>query len=518
MSGADPTGSRLDWGLAAGLAAAALLLLGVLCWPVLHAPSATVVGPGTGDFASIAWSLWRTAEHFPSLPPSQHPDVLYPQGASLLMAAPLEGWLLAPLTRLAGPVVVFNLLQLGHLVLAAVGAALLARELGARRWGAALAASTFAASPVLLSSIHNGNADVSPVFAVPLAGLLARRCTGSWGAAVLAGLGIGLAPWLNPYVGMMAALAAVVLVARPSTAVELGRLGLSAALALGLALVYFGAVQASLDGGDNMVFKGGAMVPGAGTATLVGFLLPDGGDAPDAWTRHAWYLGWSPLLLVLAASWRGVAGVGRCLGLALLGLLLAVEPVGGAWLDQLPVTRQLQLVYRYAALVSLGVGLAAALAPLPRVLARLAPALVLAELLLIGGGRGLLGSSPAPAQPACEALAGLEPGPVVNLPASHQDEWLLDQTCHGRPVAQGIKRPMTRPVRETLARPGPRAFRELRALGFRYLVLTPEGAWRGQALDEAAREDLGEYLALARALDLVAAEVDGVVVVDLDRD
>lgn len=522
----------LDWPLAAAVAAVALGLLAVLCWPVPVAPREAVVGPGTGDFASIAWGLWEAAQHFPAPPPTWHEGVLYPTGARLLLATPLESWLLSPVTALLGPVFSFNLLQVGHLVLAAVVAALLARDLGASRAGAALAAVTFAASPVLLTSIHNGNADVSPFFTVPLAGLLAGRCTRSWAWALAAGLGIGLAPWLNPYAGVMAAACAVLLVARPRTSVEGGRLLLAAGLALTLALAFVLVVQGSLDSGDNMVFKGASRPPGDGAASLDGFLLPGRGERPDPWTRHAWYLGWVPLLLAGAALVRRARGRWRLLGLGLVGLVLSLGAVlswagapvqlggqlvhlPGAWLQDQPVFRQLRIVYRYGALVSLAVGLAASLAPAPRRLLRLAAPLALLELLTLGGGLELLTGSRLPPQPACALLAELDPGPVVHLPASHQDEWLLAQTCHGRPVAQGIKRPMAHPVREAVDRPGPRAFRALSDLGFRYLVLTTEAAWRGQPLDPEDREDLGEYVALARALHLVVAEADGVLVVEL---
>lgn len=512
-----------------------LVVLG-LSWPVAVDPRSAVIGPGTGDFPSIAWGLWQVTETWPDLPPTRFDHVLFPEGASLLLADLPESWLLAPLTLLLGPIFSYNLLQVAHVGLAAAFAALLARDLGAGPWGAARAAAAFGLCIVLLSGIFNGNPDVTPLFTVPLAGFLAGRAQSSWGWALAAALGIGVAPWLNPYAGLMAAACAVALSPWPRGRVAWARLALAGGGAVLLALAWVGLVQGTLDAADSMVVKGGARPAGAGAAWLDGYLRPVLVDDPDPWTVHGWYLGWLPLLLALGGLWRAGRGLAlRLGGLVILGVILSLGPtlfvageevllggrplhLPGAWLNQLDAYAQLQIVYRFGALAALGVALLAALPRLPRPAELLLPLLVALELLVVGGGAGLLGSTPVPRDPACDALAPLPHGAVLNLPLSHHEEWLLGQTCHGRPIAQGINKPVPKRVRRAIDRPGPTAFEGLRQMGFRYVVLHPGGPPGSSApLRPDAVEGLERFEKLGRALGLVVAESPEVVILDLEN-
>ncbi len=533
-----PEAEPPDWRTAGLVALVAVGLVLALSWPVALHPRSTVIGPGAGDFPSIAWGLWQITETWPSLPPTRFEHVLFPEGASLLLADLPESWLLAPVTMLLGPIFTYNLLQVAHVGLAAAAATLLARDLGAAPWGAARAGMAFGFGLVLLTGIFNGNPDVTPLFAVPFAGFLSRRATSSWAWAVAAAVGIGLAPWLNPYGGLMAGLCALLLTPFPRSGIAWARLLGAGAGALVIALAWVLLVQGTLDAGDSMVMKNAARPAGAGAAWLDGFVRPLVVADPDPWTTHAWYLGWSVLLLAggglvvllkkapalaLRLVILGIVGVVLSLGST---LFIAGEEVlsGGQpiylpviWLKKIEAFAQLQIVYRFAALAALAVGLLAALPVLPRRIEPVIPALIALELLTVGKGHTLLGSASVPRDPACTLLVELPEGPVFNLPLSHHEEWLLGQTCHGRPIAQGINKPVPKRVRRAIDNPGPSSLGRLDEMGYRYVLLHLDGPPGDAPMKPDAAEGLERFEKLGRALDLVVAEQDRVIVIDLER-
>ncbi|MFT4975662.1 MAG: hypothetical protein ACI8S6_001549, partial [Myxococcota bacterium] len=244
------------------------LVLAILGWPALTQPTRWVLGGGSGDFPSIAWGMWQVSNSLPALP-SHHPDIFYPQGATLLIADLPGAIALAPLTWLAGPVVSFNALQALHPILAAAAAAALAGR-GSLTGGAA-AGLALGLSPVVLSSLHNGNPDVTPVFWIPLAALCASRISRGWGWTLLAGLSVGASAWFNPYVGVMSAVAALIMAPwrHPRSLVA----GAVAAATAGLFIL---SVRHTLDASSAMIAKPPVDVRFAspGAADLTGWLWP----------------------------------------------------------------------------------------------------------------------------------------------------------------------------------------------------------------------------------------------------
>ncbi|MEL6349535.1 MAG: DUF2079 domain-containing protein, partial [Myxococcota bacterium] len=454
MSLYPPIGRAPLWaGLLTGV------LVAVLGWPAPVRPSQWVIGGGSGDFASIAWGLWRVADAAPGLPDVHLPDLYFPQGADLLIADLPESLLIAPVTALFGPVVAFNLLQWLHPTLAAVCAAALARSEDVSIEGAVLAGVGFGLSPVLLSSIHNGNPDVSPLFLVPLVALCAMRISQGWTWAIAAGVVAGMSPWFNPYVGVMVAITALIFApwrARRSWAAG----GLAAAIAGAYLLM----VRQSLADAATMIVKPPVIAdaPSTGAADLIGFVWPAMTLQPDGWSVHLWAPGL--ILLVLAfgggRSWRWwiLASIGAVMA---LGPVLQVTPgiaaeingwrllLPGALLAQLPGLDALHIQYRFAALTALGLSVLAARAVtrLPRLASRLIIAAAVGELLWIGGG--LLASGPAPSTVGCELLADLSDGAIIDLPGEREERRMLAQACHGRPIAEGINQPYPHRVRHS---------------------------------------------------------------------
>jgi hypothetical protein len=198
---------------------------------------------------------------------------------------------------------------------------------------------------------------------------------------------------------------------------------------------------------------------------------------PAASVATGAYLGALPVLLALAGRGR------RGWALAVAGVLLALgprlmlteripgPPIPTPWqiLAYLPGLGFLQHTARLTTLVALGLAWAA----VPAVgrwgrAGWLAPVLVAAEFLGPAGGARLLASAPAPDRGTCAAVASLDPGPVLELPPSFQELSLLAQTCHRRPVAEGINRPMPRSTRVAVERED---WAAVSRLGYRWVVV-----------------------------------------------
>ena len=408
------------------------VLVGVLGWPVPLAPGSHALGGGGGDFQAIAWGLWAR-------PMGRIETVLHPLGSVLVVSSPPEVFLLAPVTWAFGPVAAHNLWQLLHVGLAAGLAYELCRA-EAGRAGALAGAGVFGLCGVMLGGIHNGNADVTPLYWLPAVALLRER-------PVLAGLAAGVGAWCNPYVGVGCAVVLLSCVAWRSwwRALPMAALGAGSYLAL---------MRWSLGEPGSMVHKTAGEVRGASLAELVwapGSPVNDQGTVDVAW-------------LGLVALGLAVIGLGRSrwVVVALAGVVLASGP---AWLVELPGLDALRIAYRYAALASLGVAVLAA-----RGIERLPGKWVWAAAVgidMLRGGAGFVGSGAVRGDEVCALLEGREPGPVLNLPVELDERYLLDQTCHGFPVASGLNR---RPPQRLLRAAQQGRHDVLRELGFRYLI------------------------------------------------
>lgn len=498
--------------LSAALLVAAILA--VASWPLLLYPRGLGLGQAEGDQGVLAWGLWRVSRL--QLSPTLT-GLRFPEGGSLLLADLPESLVLAPVTRLAGPLAAFTLWQALHPVLAAAAAAALARSRGAGRAGALVAGLALGLSPVMLCSLHNGNPEVTPLYLVPLAALLAGRLDRGPSAGLGLGLVLGLAAWCNPYVALMAGLASAVALPRGSRPVALG---LAAVLGLALGGAWLLLARHSMAGPDTLLNKELAGASAPGSAGLLGLAWPllstsqTGGDA------HMAYLGLVLLGLAGAGTlWalrRGAARdrseALRWSGLALVGAVLALGPalhlrpphapgelgllpLPWALAAHLPGMAGMYLVFRFAALGSLGLSLLAgrAVDRLPRAARVLAVAAVAADLLLLAPGARWLQAQPLPSTPSCALLAPLPPGPVIDLPGRIDGSYLLAQTCHDRPVASGIHQAFGNDVRRDLQQPAPLVLDALGRRGFAYLVLHRdlEGERQGAlpALERRARRE-----------------------------
>ncbi len=496
--------------------------------PALLHPTTWAVGGGGGDAPSLIWTLWRAARAPLAL---EHPDVLFPSGATVLLADIPEALAVAPITRLLGPVVAFNALQIAHIALAAALAHALAAAEGLAPRHARIAGVAYGLAPVWLSAVHNGNPDVGPGWLLPACVLLARDVTRGWERVLAAGLILGVAPWCNPYVAVMAALAVLLHLPPPrdtAGALRLLGLGLVAAIPTG---AFAWAIEASMAAPDGIITKRGPQDLLIGQAWLAGFAWPQFEHLQDGWTVHAWYLGLAPLALALLARrprWFGALLLGGLLALGsdlrLTQAGAALAPLPGRLTAQLPGLDALRLVYRFGGLAALAVAMLAAHGAarlevhlelhqreLHQLVGRwLAPALavvVAGDLLIVGAGLTRLRAGPIFTDDACALLKDLPPGPVVDLPSGYGERWLLGQTCHGRPVAQALNRPWDRSVRHAMDKAPATTLRRLKKLGFKWVVI--------HTVPDAAPHERAPAAALAQTLrerGWVVAESAGVVI------
>jgi hypothetical protein len=405
----------------------------------------------------------------------------------------------------------------------------------AGRWAGAV---SFSFSPVLMSGVHNGNPDVTPIFFLPLCAWMAARVTRSRGWAVGAGLALGLSVWCNPYVAVMSGVIALA-VAFGVRPVHPGRMALATSIALALGGAFVTLVFHSLDAPDAAMAKTIARPATAGVAHLLGYLWPTVQDQPHPWFVHSWYLGLVGLALTINGlrnaptrwPWLTAGGIGLVLSLGpVLPITDSLAFAGGDdtgaawmpgyWLRRLPGLDSLQIVYRYAALPALTVAVFAGFG-VDRLGAKTARwaavALVAVDLLLVLPGGSLIRPGPVLQTDACNLLKNLPDGPVINLPPTDDERWMLEQTCHRRAVAQGINRLGHRQVREVLRREPSQILKGLRQLGFRYLLVHTETAVQEHALlpPRPENERTNGLTELAEVRGLVAARSAGLVVVDL---
>ena len=473
-----------------GLVAALLVILAA--GPLMLHPDKAAIGGGKGDFASIAWGLWSVSEAWPGLPPIFNQNVLVPEGVTILIADLPFAWLLGPFTRWFGPVVSYNLFQVLHVALAAAICWLLLRDLGRSTIAAATGAAAFSFSPLLLSGLHNGNPDVTPIFALPLTAWFSRRMQNGSMWALGLGLVVGMSAWLNPYVGVMSAIVAAIMVIaeRPSGGIK-GIL-LAGMVALLVAGTYVLLVSTSLHGPQPLQLKTGPRPISAGVAHLFGYIWPAFEHPRDPWVSHGWYLGLSTLGLALWGArsgwvthkrWYVMIGIGLMLAMGAV-LHISETPVTrgdqslvflpGAYLQMLPGMDHLQIVYRYGALVCFAVAALAAhgVDRLPSTrLSALAPMLVLVDLLGPAKGWTQIEAGAVVMDSTCDLVRTLPEGPVIDYPFTVDERWLLAQTCHMRPVAAGINKKATKQVSQLMQHTNTAPFKKLNSLGFSFLVL-----------------------------------------------
>jgi hypothetical protein len=441
-------------------------LLAVAALPLLLTGGEPLLAWRGAEVWGHAWTWWWHGVALPAWPAGTE---LATGTGTWPVIDPLPALLGAALSRVAGPVVAWNVLALAAISGAFTGGWWLARRVGG---SGPVGGLVLAMAPIFTGSLLSGlSEDLAIGLLAVAAGLVVRPASERWPWAIATGLCLGVLAWCGPYLAWLGALTAVVagvvhLIRAPrswprwlAAAALAGLLALPPVLAQG---------ARALTGAGH---RAGAHLGGAeplwlfnpwGQADLASFLTPGVTALPtDAVIRlHPGYLGLGVLLLALAAGrsrwwWP------------LLGALLLAPGEQIHWLGEAtalanPFAQAIDwipggaLLNHHARLLMLGqVGLAALAAIGTARLARrwrrgalavaAAAALVVLDYGLAAPVDWPLPTASAQAPDFLSELDALTPGTLLWLPAGgpglSPQRPLLDQRTHGRSLALDPNRP-----------------------------------------------------------------------------
>jgi hypothetical protein len=482
-----PSPRPVSAGEVAGSIAGYLVLLVVMSWPLVRDLAHT--GPmDRPDGRLNAWILAYVGETVWSAPsrlfqaPNFHPlpDALAFSENLLLPAA-----LVAPVQRLGGPVLAYNVALLGGLLLSGLGAQLLTRRVTGDRLAAFVAGAYFAAGPhrwTRLSHLHAQMTVFLPFALLALDRFWERR---SLRRALVVGLALALQGLASIYLGAITAAALAVATAvallgglRPR---ELGRLGagflLAAAILWPVTRPYLR--MRAFEGQEftlETVSTYAASLPSyaASGLALWGPLTQRLLDPAEI--RDTLF----PGLVVLALGVVGLAAAPRryravAVVASTVAIVFSLGPETALYRflhEHVVLVRGVRALSRFALIPTLALSILAGLA-----LAGRRRAAVLAAL-----GLMMVESANLPLRlerydgpsPASRWLAGKE-GAVLVLPLAVNDTLaMLDGLAHGRPLVNGdsgfIPRPFDRAMELFAEGLSAEGLRFLRAVGVRHVV------------------------------------------------
>ncbi|MCB9795001.1 MAG: hypothetical protein H6741_20060 [Alphaproteobacteria bacterium] len=496
-------------------------------WPGPFADGA--LGHPYGDLADHYWGAWWIGERLLGGELPLHTALTHqPEGGALWHVDPIGG-LITLLLRPLGFPLAWNLLVVGHVLLAALVARAMALDLTGSLSGATAAGVLVGTSPYLLGLAHSGLTEylgLAPAlgFTWALLAAMGRREQGRvhW---LIAALLLGLCTAQAFYYGAFGLLLGLCLVpgrgwgGRALTLLKVGAVW--ALLAAPMLALVFSTLHAP-DAAFSQEAAPGWSYASLPATDLMSWLRPGAWYHPDTPAMgnpgilHVNYVGWVALALALLGALRG----GRALapGAGLYGLF-ALGPVL-SW-DRAPVRVAGVLVllplalayapgspfrfvhhpYRMVALwlPLLALLLAHGVAALPRLARPLVPLLLALEALGASPAPWPLAVTPLPDPSPYESLDA--PGAVLDWPpdaSTANRRYLMAQVAHGRPIAAGVNHflserlrsdplvsallrdlqdPQRRarnrdvPARGPVLRPARPGESQLGALGFAYVVL-----------------------------------------------
>jgi hypothetical protein len=467
------------------------LLLAIMSWPLVKDLART--GPmDRPDGRLNAWILAYVGETVWSDPahlfqaPNFHPlpDALAFSENLLLPAA-----LVAPLQRLGGPVLAYNVALLGSLLLSGLGAQLLARRATGDRLAAFVAGAYFAAGPhrwTRLSHLHAQMTVFLPLALLALDRFWERR---SLRRALVVGLALALQGLASIYLGAITAaalaVATVVALLGGLKARELGRL--AAAFLLAGAVLWPVTVpylrMRAFQGQEftlETVSTYAASLPSyaASGVALWGPLTQRLLD--PATLRDTLF----PGLVVLVLGIAGLAAAPRryravAVVVSAVAIVFSLGPDTALYRflhEHVVLVRGVRALSRFALIPTLALSVLAGLALSGR--RRLVVLAALGLMMVESANLPLrLGRYDGPS-PASRRLAGQE-GALLFLPLAENDTLvMLDSLAHGRPVVNGdsgfIPRPFDRAMELFATGLDEEGLRFLRAVGVRQVVFANE--------------------------------------------
>jgi hypothetical protein len=488
---------------AGGILTAALASLAVaviVTWPLAIDPLGGAVGHPGNDVWNHIWGYWWVGRELGQGRLPLHTDLMmFPDGGRLFFIDTFGALLTLPVQWALGAPAAYNTAVFGAYITVGLSAWALARHVVAQSHGpgptadmaALVAAVAWAGSAHLIAQTYNGITETLFGAAFPLTVLAVMRLLErpGWRRALLTAAAMALCVVANWYYGLFAVIgSALVLVGwalsrreRIDWARVPGAVALAGIVSGGAVAPVLLGFASTLDGEGAVVsrdpeFVWRSLITHNITDVVSGF-RPGRVYSPDLKALHGeellivTYLGWSLLGLAAIGLWRMRRWRDRVPWLLWLGAfyVLMLGPylyVAGEYVtvadrriplpflalyDAIPVFQRISHPFRFVMPVQLGLAVLAAraLADLPRWARGLAPAVVLAEVLL---------ASPAPwpmprsdlTMPSYVSVLNADPAPgaVIDLPVSvpnlERAVYLYWQTAHGRASPYSLNEPLPR--------------------------------------------------------------------------
>jgi hypothetical protein len=510
----------------------AFLLAVALTWPL--APKLGSVGRlDSGDARYSIWNVAWVARALVEDPPTLYDaNIFHPQRGTLAYSEPnlLAGVLAAPVWKTtANPHAASNWVILLSFVLSSVTTYALARRLSGSRFGAAVAAVSFAYCGFVFA--HLAHVQLLLTFVLPLTLLSMHRFVDvpSIGRALAFGAAVALSGLASGYYGVMAGIAAalgVIWFGFASGRYREGRYWTLAVAAAGVALAITWPVFQPLavtefgrNPSEALLFSANWQAYFASPRPINRWLLKLIGDG--TW-REVLFPGWVPLTLglfavaaalrparLVTAPSRSLAGFYAVLGV--FGLWASLGPAAGLYgvlQNTLPFFSLLRASARFGILVTLALSIlaafgAVAIAPRVRAAWRRPAAAAVIGFAIVTADVGTLPFSTMPRLPeSYRRLSWMPREPVVVFPYFWQrgerhrhTEYMLYSTYHWQPLVNGYSDYTPQRSAENAPRlgtfPDLEAWNVMRGLGVRYVVIHwdfYEGSERTRIVDQVARQ------------------------------
>ena len=472
------------WWAAVGLLSVALALL--VTWPMVLDPVGQVVGHSEASVACHVWVIWWAQHHLSELSTNL---IFFPHGADIVQLYGSD--LLSPLLLgmvPAPPVLLYNLWVLLLLTTGGMGAAFLARHMGAHPWACLVATVVFETAPFLQHELLNGTSELLAAATLPwfIAMLYRTLASPTVRNGVLVGGIAGIAFALSVYnLFFVLAVLFIALLHRAATNLEpiwtpplLKAVGAAAAVG-SLFAVPIAGLHLTHGAGDTFARRGDWLnikppLPDMFADALAWFdpratEIPVMYAAPlmpelEYWTTCTVYLGFVTLALAAAGLLRktrrdAVVPLAVVAWMAAVGVLIASGPTlraGGQEVRLLgqalalpgqtiamlfpPFVVTAMHSYRYAVLVVVALSALAARGAGRAWWAVMV--LVAVEAMWVAPVPWPAHTTVVPRSPVLERLAKRPDGAVLTAPSRRDNlgdlgRMLMAQTVHGKPVQDG---------------------------------------------------------------------------------
>lgn len=193
----------------------AFLISAALTWPVVLSPQDLLVGHPGNDTWNHVWGYWWVREEILSGRwPTQADGLAFPRGGTLYFIDTIQVLLSLPISLLFGPAAAFNGIVIIEIMLAGVGAWLLAHKVTSDIWASFAALFLYEMSAHLMGQTYNGISETvcAGWFPLTLWALLRVMEVPDWKRAVTLGVLGSVCVLTSWYYGLFAILASLIIV------------------------------------------------------------------------------------------------------------------------------------------------------------------------------------------------------------------------------------------------------------------------------------------------------------------